>query len=360
MSSSYSYSYNMPNRPNVYYANESKYTKASKNMKGTRAENSAEMFIARNFASSVHKIIMDISGKDLALAFQFDAGGGGSTQGLMPKSFVDKCVQVNTGPSKLITSLVTAKNEKDIDKALKNDFTKVVEKLEPSDSGGGSGSGFQIYVKGVQVLSVGSGGGGGYSQIDNEDSYQSRSYSKSQKHDVKWVLDRGGGGGGQIIVRLPQIKVESYYSDDTKALSKSGKERKLYNTDSFINVGGGQGLEDGKMVFSFDEDYHPHEFVKQMQMLGKLLSEADENDVAVLGGGGGGGAGCGPNGKDTEGGGYGFGFQIGTPRAIKRAKDVAGGSGNGGCGDMSYLSKQEENEAWARNMRKYMKKYGSC
>lgn len=116
-------------RPNVYNANGSKYAKTSKNMKAPRASNSAEMFIARNFASSVHKIIKDISGKDLPIALQFDAGGGGDREGLMPASYVDKCVQVNTGPSKLITSLVTAKSEHEIKKALKNDFTKVVEKL---------------------------------------------------------------------------------------------------------------------------------------------------------------------------------------------------------------------------------------
>lgn len=207
------------------------------------------------------------------------------------------------------------------------------------------------------MLSVDAGGGGGYSEVDKEKSYQSRSYSKSQKHEVKWVLGRGGGGGGQIIVHLPQITAKSYYSVDAKVLSKSGKERKL-NMGRFINVGGEQGLEDDKLEFSFDEDYHPHEFVKQLQNLGKLLREADINDVAVLGGGGGGGAGCGPDGKDTEGRGYGFGFQIGTPRAVKRAKEVTGGSGNG-C-DMSYLSEQEQNEPWARNQRKYMKKYASC
>ena len=362
-----SYSYSMSAHTHVYTSGNVKASKTSKNMKvpgadsNKLAKNSAEMFIARNFARSVHKIITDISGEDLPIDFQFDAGGGGDRNGLMPARYVDKCGQVNTGPSELITSLLTAKDEYQINKALKKDFTKVVEKLAPSDSGGGSGSGFQVYFKGVEVLSIGAGGGGGYEQVDKEkESSQSRSKSRKHEEESNWILGRGGGGGSQIIINLPEITSKSYNSrNDNTFRSKTGKKRKLINADQLINVGGGQGLEDGELKFSFDEENHPHAFIKQLRNLRKILSEADINDVAVLGGGGGGGAGCGPDGKKTEGGGYGFGFQIGTPRAIERAKRVASGTGNG-CSDVSYLSEQEQNEPWARNQQKYTKKYASC
>lgn len=72
------------------------------------------------------------------------------------------------------------------------------------------------------------------------------------------------------------------------------------------NVGGGQGaIEDGKnageMVLNFDTgNYFPDEFIKQMKRLGELLSKADIDDIAVLGGGGGGGAGCGPQAQGAD------------------------------------------------------------
>ena len=78
---------------------------------------------------------------------------------------------------------------------------------------------------------------------------------------------------------------------DNTFRSKTGKKRKLINADQLINVGGGQGLEDGELEFSFDEENHPRAFIKQLRNLRKILSEADINDAAVLGGGG---AGCGP------------------------------------------------------------------
>eukprot|EP00984_Skeletonema_dohrnii_P021154 scaffold10495_cov97-Skeletonema_dohrnii-CCMP3373.AAC.1 len=185
-------SYSVPKKSYSYSMSSGnvKASKTSKNMKvpgadsNKLAKKSAEMFIARNFARSVHKVITDISGEDLPIDFQFDAGGGGDRNGLMPARYVDKCVQVNTGPSELITSLLTAKNEYQINEALKKDFTKVVEKLAPSDSGGGSGSGFQVYFKGVEVLSIGAGGGGGYEQVD-EEKESSQSRSKSRKHEKK-------------------------------------------------------------------------------------------------------------------------------------------------------------------------------
>ena len=331
-------SYSMSDQPDVY---TSGITVSDKN--------SAEVFIARNFAQSVHKIIMEVSGKDLPIDFQFDAGGAGDRNGRMPVKYIDKCVQVNTGPSDLITSLVTAKNEHQINKALKNDFTKMVENLEPLESGagGGSGSGFQVYLKGVEVLSVGAGGGGGYDKETSEGNL---------------VLGRGSGGGSQIIIHLREIVTSksSKSRDEINFMSKTGKSksRKLFTTDQLINIGGGQGLEDGKLEFSFDEKYHPRAYVKQLQYLRKILFDANTNEIAVLGGGGGGGAGCGPDGNETKGGGYGFGFQIGTPEAIEQAKSVAGGTGNG-CFDMSYLSEQEQNEPWAINQRKYMEKYAS-
>ena len=72
-----SYSYSMSAHTHVYTSGNVKASKTSKNMKVPGAEsnklakNSAEMFIARNFARSVHKIITDISGEDLPIDFQF-------------------------------------------------------------------------------------------------------------------------------------------------------------------------------------------------------------------------------------------------------------------------------------------------
>jgi len=110
--------------------------------------------------------------------------------------------------------------------------------------------------------------------------------------------------------------LKSYNSrDDNTFRSKTGKKRKLINADQ-INVGGGQGLEDGELEFSFDEENHPHAFIKQLRNLRKILSEADINDVAVLGGGGGGGAGCGPDGKKTEGGGMASAFRLARPELL--------------------------------------------
>ena len=277
--SSYSYSYSMPGRSTTNnYANG--FAKSSKYSNGSRK--SAERYIARNTANKVHDFINKISGKNFPMELTFDGGGGGENGGLLPEKYVDQCVQVNTGVSNLIMGLVNAKHVDDINKALQIDFTKVVKKLKLNSSGqgggGGSGSGFQIYLDNKQVLSVGGGGGGGCDQIINKPS--NRPTSKSGKNQAT-CIGRGGGGGGQIIFNLPEI---------TTVTSKSGKVRKLNYSKRIINIGGGQGNdEEGNMVFTFDEDYQPEEFLENMQQLGELLSKADIDDIVVSGGGGGGG-----------------------------------------------------------------------
>ena len=116
------------------------------------------------------------------------------------------------------------------------------------------------------------------------------------------------------------------------------------------------------MVFNFDTgNYFPDEFIKQMKRLGELLSKADIDDIAVLGGGGGGGAGCGPNGAATIGGGYGFGFQIGNPTAIARTKKKEDANSKQFCEDpLFFLSEEDRNEPWALDQKKYIKKHARC
>lgn len=370
MSTSMSTSMSMSAQSNSYRQSTTNsvtgFAKTSKNAKtkGSKTidmKNTAEYYIARNFATEVHDFIQELSGKKIPMDMNFNGGGGGPNGGFMPRKYVDKCVQVVTGVSDLIMGIVTAKNANQINDALKIDFTNVVRNMELTPEGkgggGGSGSGFQLYLKNVEVLSVGGGGGGGCDQVISESSIQRN--SKSGKQSNKLIcIGRGGGGGGQISARFPKI---------TTATSKSGKVRKLQVKEPDYNVGGGQGaIEDGEnageMVFNFDTgNYFPNEFIEQMKRLRELLSKAHIDDIAILGGGGGGGAGCGPEGAATLGGGYGFSFDIGTATAIARAKKKKEANSKSICEDpLSFVSAKDRNKAWAINQERYIKKYAKC
>lgn len=173
MSTSMSMSMSMSAQSNSYrqsttnsvtgYAKASKTTK-TKGSKTIDMKNTAEYYIARNFATEVHDFIQELSGKKIPMDMTFNGGGGGPNNGFMPSKWVNKCVQVVTGVSDLIMGIVTAKNANQINEALKIDFTNVVRNMELTPEGkgggGGSGSGFQLYLKNVEVLSVGGGGGG--------------------------------------------------------------------------------------------------------------------------------------------------------------------------------------------------------
>lgn len=368
MSTSMSMSMSMSAQSNSYRPSTSNYvtglSKAAKNTKtkGSKTidmKNTAEYYIARNFAIEVRDFIQELSGKKIPMDMTFNGGGGGDNGGFMPRKYVNKCVQVVTGVSDLVMGIVTAKDANQVKEALKIDFTNVVRNMEltPAGEGGGGGlgSGFQLYLKNVEVLSVGGGGGGGCDQVISESSVGRN--SKSGKQSNKLIcIGRGSGGGGQLSVRFPKI---------TTTRSKSGKVRKLVR-EPYINVGGGQGaIEDGEnageMVFSFDDDYYPDEFIEHMKRLRELLSEADIDDIAVLGGGGGGGAGCGPQGAATIGGGYGFGFNIGTPTAIARAKKKEEDNSKSFCEDpLSFLSEEDRKEPWALDQKRYIKKHVKC
>ncbi len=237
---------------------------------------SAGMLIASNFVTSIHNVLMDFSSnEDLSLNdFHFDEGGS-----KLVAADGDKCISTNPGVLHLIKSLLTAENEDQIDKALGDDFTTVAAKLPKGDRGGGCGAGFQVYLKGKLVLTIGGGGGGGYN-------------SGQEK-----ALERGGGGGASIFI-----------PGDTSA-----------------HVGGGHGLVKGRVESKYDTDHHAELFLTKLQKLRGLLSEAHASDICVLGGGGGGGGETvilrlRSQGEMTDGGGYGFGFQIGSQMSSSRPK----------------------------------------
>jgi len=234
-----------------------------------KTSDSAGMAIASNFASSVHKVMMDISSnRDLPLEeFHFDTGGSV----LVAAADGDKCISTNPGVLRLIKTLLTAENEDQIDKALEDDFTAVAAKLPKGDYGGGCGAGFQVYLKGELVLTCGGGGGGGYTS------------------GLEKALERGGGGGASIFIP----------------------------GDESAHVGGGHGLANGTVESKHDADHDATLFLDKLEKLRDLLSEAHTCDICVLGGGGGGGGETEilrlrSQGEKTEGRGYGFGFQIGS------------------------------------------------
>jgi hypothetical protein len=82
--------------------------------------------------------------------------------------------------------LITAEKEEEINEALLNDFTTTDTSNLSIGQSYGIGCGFQIYLKGEFVLTVGCGGGGGR-------------YNNSH-------IECGGGGGATIYVPNSNIK----------------------------------------------------------------------------------------------------------------------------------------------------------
>ena len=106
-----------------------------------------------------------------------------------------------------------------------------------------------------------------------------------------------------------------------------------------------------------------HDATSYMEQLDKLrdsLTNANNNDIAILGGGGG-GRGSHDNGindnASNDGTGYGFGFEIGSIEAIKLAKNKmqrAKASCDGMNRNALNIPEHLMNEGWAIQMTKYV------
>ena len=283
---------------------------------------SSEILFASNFTNTVHNINIYMSSKgrgDIPLQyFEFqwqnnnndDCNNHPISSSIISSSSNDvKQISTNVGVLHLIQSLVAAENEEEINEALLNDFTTTDASNLSIGESYGIGCGFQIYLRGELVLTVGCGGGGGR-------------YSNTH-------IECGGGGGASIFAP---------------------------NSNIVARVGGGHGMQEG-----LENEHDATSYMEQLDKLRDSLTNANNNDIAILGGGGG-GRGSHDNGindnASNDGTGYGFGFEIGSIEAIRLAKNKMQRAKAGDDNEMNRnplnLPEHLLNEDWAIQMAEYV------